>query len=674
MTIEAGALALRISEVGGDQVLAKLTAIDAKAKAVGTATTAVKFNAASATAVNGQLQQLGNNFTRVTAAADAATPALLRQAQAQATVAKTAASVGAQTTGLTRAASGFTAMAASIGAMGVVLSVGALVSGLVNMTRDAIDLGDALHDLSMRTGVAVEELSVLMQVAEKSGANSQMLGVGLRNLSREVEKLRAGNKGATEAFAAIGLSARDLDGLSIEQVFIKVADAQAKLGDGSEKTAAMLKLFGRAGDQLIPMLNELADGGFDKAREKAVALGGVVSTDFADKADKFNDTVSDMTTAIGGLARALAEESLPWMTRLGEKLTDLIVKSRSWAGALVDAAAKAGLLMFLGPGGAGLVSPRGTPGAGPTVTFTPTLSPEARAAQLALLDGRAGTTRTPLTAAQREAAEAARIQRSLDRMKVGPSQVTDIVGESQLGDMMALIPKVGVDSKGNMKGVPAFGLEDVVDKGFDALSAKIAQRREQLGELLAGVGMTIGDALASGFTAAFTGGNFFAEMGKALLAGIGSMLVQLGSAMLTYGLLMAVGLPLLIATPFAAQALSAPAAIAAGTGLIALGAGMGALAGGGKGGGGGGGGSKTPQQPQDNEWSVAFDPDRKLRGGKGSAVAPAARSLDGSPMPEARPVVQIGSLYALNPDDARWQRELASTYKNARDRGLIRNG
>jgi len=668
MTIEAGVLSLKITETGADTVLTKLGQIDAKAKALGTATMGTLFNAPSATGVNGQLGQMSVNLTKVGQAATTAAPALEKQATAQANVAKTAAAVGAQTGSLTKAAGAFTSMTAGLAAMGVTLTAGAILSGIVNMTRNAIDAGDAMHDLAMRTGVSTQALSIIGQVAAKSGADGGVLTVGLRNLAKSVEALRAGNKEAVASFGALGLSAKDLEGLSLDQVFVRVADAQEKFADGSGKTADMVRIFGRAGDQLIPTLHELADGGFERARDRAEALGSIIGPEFADKADKFNDTLEDMHSAIGGLGIAIATSALPQMTAMAEMLTQLITKGREWLPMALGIAGRT-VLAASGPlGWMALWKLGKAKGAENALDSDPNLVASIAAGNTA---AKPDLVRDPLAA---KAAEEARIARLLARTNVGMPGVTGIIGQSQLGDLMGLISPVGTDSKGKMKGVKAFGLADVVDKGFDALTAKIEERRQQLGALMQGVGDTIGGALASGFTAAFTGGNFFAEIGKALISGLGSMIVQLGSSMLTYGLLMAVGAPLLMATPFAAEALSAPAAIAAGTGLIALGAGMGAIGGGGGKGGGGGGSAGAAKAPAQNEFAVAFDPDRKLRKSSGSAVQGRSRGLDSSPMPEARPVVHIGTINSLSPDDAKWQRAVAETYTNARNRGLVRNG
>ncbi len=147
MTIEAGVLSLKITETGGDAVLAKLGAIDAKAKALGTA-----FNAPSATGVNGQLGMMSANFTQVATAANAAAPAMEKAAVAQAKVAATAKAVGAESAGLASAASGFASMAAGLGAMQGGIT-GGVVGGLAAAATRPLPMSyvaQGLHNLPVK--------------------------------------------------------------------------------------------------------------------------------------------------------------------------------------------------------------------------------------------------------------------------------------------------------------------------------------------------------------------------------------------------------------------------------------------------------------------------------------------------------------------------------------------
>jgi hypothetical protein len=696
VTINAGTLALEITERGAAQVEEKLDRIDRKAKQIGN--TPVKMpvtppSSTDLTLIDRQLEQMGKQIPLYKQGAQFASTkkqslkelgdvehqlrnivagsntTLEQRIGAEKQLAQLEslrpARMKANATAIGGMSSAIGTATKALGAMGVVLSAGALVSGFTGMVRDAINAGDALHDLKMRTGVSVEALSVLGKVATKSGASPEALTVGFRNLSKAVENLRAGNKEAVASFAALGISAKDIDGLSLDQVFVKIADAQEKFADGSGKSATMSQIFGRAGEALIPTLHELADGGFARAKAQAEAFGGVISEDFANKADVFNDTLEDMRTAVGGLGIAIADQALPQMTAMAAMLTTLISKGREWLPMALGIAGRT-VLAASGPLGWAALWKMGK-ASGEAARMGPLNSDPALDA---LLTGPAkdkpDVVRDPFAA--RRSADAAN-QRAIDRALAISVGMPGVVGEGGF-------PKMGMPgAAGTLKGEKAFGLADVVDKNFDVVKARTEERRRELGALLQDVGNTIGGALASGFTAAFQGGNFLAEMGKALLAGIGGMLVQLGSTMLTWGLLMSANLGWLMATPFAAQALSGPASIAVGTGLIALGAGLGAIGGGGsKGGGGGSAGGGRTQQAEQDEFSVAFDPDKKLRRSSGSAVQPSSRGLSNAPMPEGRPVVHIGTINSLSPDDAKWQRAVAETYTNARNRGLVKSG
>ena len=48
--------------------------------------------------------------------------------------------------------------------------------------------------------------------------------------------------------------------VELRRVMMQVADAFKKMPDGAEKAGLAMKLFGKSGADLIPLLNEGADG------------------------------------------------------------------------------------------------------------------------------------------------------------------------------------------------------------------------------------------------------------------------------------------------------------------------------------------------------------------------------------------------------------------------------
>jgi hypothetical protein len=106
--------------------------------------------------------------------------------------------------------------------------------------------------------------------------------------------------------------------------------------------------------------------------------------------------------------------------------------------------------------------------------------------------------------------------------------------------------------------------------------AEYQQMIQERGNMMA---VTLGDAIQNGIIAAFEGkgvSGAIAAFGKTILAGLGDMMVQKGTAMIAEGAIMA-GLIPFLANPFT----SGPALLAAGASLVALGSTLGAIATGG---------------------------------------------------------------------------------------------
>ena len=151
--------------------------------------------------------------------------------------------------------------------------------------------GDALDKTSRRTGVAVESLSELRFAAEQSGSNLETFEKGLKTAQRSIYDLGRGLSTQTDAFAELGLTFKDLDGLSPEDQFTLIADRVSQIEDPSKRAALSMVLLGRAGQQLVPLLaggeKSIAD-----LRKQARDLGLTIDTDAAQSAAAFGDAIN----------------------------------------------------------------------------------------------------------------------------------------------------------------------------------------------------------------------------------------------------------------------------------------------------------------------------------------------------------------------------------------------
>jgi hypothetical protein len=213
------------------------------------------------------------------------------------------------------AISGF-AKSAAAGLAGA-LSVGVFVAA----GKAAINYADSIGKMSQKIGMTTEELSKLNYAAKLSDVSLGELQGGLQLLSKNME---AGSDG----LAALGISATTASGelRSTNEVMQDVAEAFAGMEDGAGKTALAMNIFGRSGANLIPLLNSGRKGLADMAGE-AQSLGAVISQDAAKSAERFNDNLTKLNTAMSGIVQQIVGPLLPRLIELSQKLLDLVVKN-----------------------------------------------------------------------------------------------------------------------------------------------------------------------------------------------------------------------------------------------------------------------------------------------------------------------------------------------------------
>lgn len=226
--------------------------------------------------------------------------------------------------GLTDTAKGVNGVLANLG-------VAVSVAGLTAMVKSAIDTGDALDEMSQRVGVSVETLSVWKPAAEQSGVSGESFEKGLRKLSTTMLEAATGSEDAARNFAAVGVEFKNQDGTlrATDQVLLDLAERFKAMPDGAEKTALAVQLFGKAGAELIPFLNQGRDGINGLAAEMQ-ALGVQMSSETAAQAGNFNDALDKLHLATKSIGNQIIASLLP-------ALNDM-------AGGMVESAKQGGTL------------------------------------------------------------------------------------------------------------------------------------------------------------------------------------------------------------------------------------------------------------------------------------------------------------------------------------------
>ena len=190
------------------------------------------------------------------------------------------------------------------------LAAVAVTGGVVALAKSAIDLADDMRDLSQRTGVGIETLGQFKVAAELSGTSIEGVAKGLTLLNKNLVAAAAGGEGAAAAFKTIGVATTEADGTlrKADKVFLDVADRFATLRDGPEKAALAMKIFGKSGAELIPILN--------LGSKEIQRFGLGIGPDFANKADAFNDSLGIMKAQVTVLTVQIGSALLPVLSGL----------------------------------------------------------------------------------------------------------------------------------------------------------------------------------------------------------------------------------------------------------------------------------------------------------------------------------------------------------------------
>lgn len=197
------------------------------------------------------------------------------------------------------------------------LAAGGALAGLVALTKQSIDAGDQLNDLSKVTKLTVEQLDGLAFAAKASGADlggtSQAIAKFTQNMGQNVEK-----------FAALGITAKDpLEAFKqLSDIFSRIEDPQLRAALGAEA-------LGKSWQAAAPMMSE----GGQKIQEmidRGRQLSGITK-EMAERSDEFNDKMLELIGNTSGW-NATVNAALPL---LNELLGDFI-KLRDEAGGFAE--------------------------------------------------------------------------------------------------------------------------------------------------------------------------------------------------------------------------------------------------------------------------------------------------------------------------------------------------
>jgi hypothetical protein len=134
------------------------------------------------------------------------------------------------------------------------------------------ELGLSIHNTSLRMGLTTKEVGQFTFAARLAGSDIGSLEGAMRKLSLGLAESGEEGDKARRGLAALGVSARDAHGeiRPTSDVLLDISKGLNSLGSAAERNAAAVRIFGRSGVELIPVLTGLSE---NVARAKEMGLG-----------------------------------------------------------------------------------------------------------------------------------------------------------------------------------------------------------------------------------------------------------------------------------------------------------------------------------------------------------------------------------------------------------------
>ena len=269
-------------------------------------------------------------ITWTVGANNAAFIATMRQTQAFAK--RAAGQINVDLSGMQR---GFARTAQIAGGLAAAVSLAAVAMRAARGVKDAFDDGGALSDLSSRTGIAVGELVILQQAFKNNGAAAEKIGPTINRLQKQIADAASGSKQAQGVFAGLGLDWKTLAKQAPLAQFSAVQRAIAGMGTDAARSQAAIKVFGKAGGEMLTLFRD--SNAISDAKLQVGSLAAIMEAN----SGKF-DAVSDKMAASGlktqqffaGIAERLAEPMLAILERF--EAMDLGAQGREAGTSILD--------------------------------------------------------------------------------------------------------------------------------------------------------------------------------------------------------------------------------------------------------------------------------------------------------------------------------------------------
>lgn len=175
----------------------------------------------------------------------------------------------------------------------------AAVRRLFSSFETAVKKLDEVAKTADSIGIATDALQELRFAADLSGISAEELNASMKRFARTASDAANGLSTAERAFETVGVKVTDANGnlKDLDVLLEETADGFAGMQNATQRAATAQELFGRSGTKMVNILRTGSEG-IRAMRQEARDLGIVISEDLVRDAEKMNDELTRVFTAL----------------------------------------------------------------------------------------------------------------------------------------------------------------------------------------------------------------------------------------------------------------------------------------------------------------------------------------------------------------------------------------
>lgn len=232
------------------------------------------------------------------------------------------------------------ALLAGVGAA-IIGAAGGVFAFVASTTQAA----DALLDMNAETGISVEAIQELGFAAALSGSSTEAMAASLNGLSKIAGDAARGLGRGRKAFEDLGISVKDAGGnvKTADVLFNELRESFARLGTDRGTQKSIIASLG-LDPSTLQLLNATSEE-IGALTEKARALG-IVTTEQAEAAAAFQDSLDTAKFAVSALSQQIAINLAPATQKITDGFTEFLIANQDlikggliWLGEVIQSTA-----------------------------------------------------------------------------------------------------------------------------------------------------------------------------------------------------------------------------------------------------------------------------------------------------------------------------------------------